>query len=203
MCFDAPMITLLLGGARSGKSALAERLVLTHPGAVRYLATAEVADDDFARRVAAHRDGRDPRFTTVECGADLAAALRAAPAVPCLVDALGTWVATEAMTARWSSERWSSPRSTGSPTALDDAIDDLVDALTERPGPTVLVSDEVGLGVHPETEVGRRFRDVIGTVNQAVAAVADDVLLVVAGRVLRLEPPDAVGLGVRYALDEP
>jgi nicotinate-nucleotide--dimethylbenzimidazole phosphoribosyltransferase len=179
-----PMITLLLGGARSGKSALAEQLVLAHPGAVRYLATAEVDDDDFAARVATHRDGRDPRFTTVECGGGLAGALRAAPAVPTLVDALGTWVATREMTACWSD-----------PAALDRAIRDLVAALTGRDAATVLVSDEVGLGVHPESAVGRRFRDVIGTVNQAVAAVADDVFLVVAGRVLRLDPPGAAGLG--------
>jgi adenosyl cobinamide kinase/adenosyl cobinamide phosphate guanylyltransferase len=180
--FDASMITLLLGGARSGKSALAEQLVLAHPGAVRYLATAEVGDDDFAARVAAHRDDRDPRFTTVECGADLALALRDATSVPTLVDALGTWVATSAMTERWSS-----------PSALRDAIDDLVAALVERDAATVLVSDEVGLGVHPETAVGRRFRDVIGTVNQAVAAVADEVWLVVAGRVLRLDRPTTTG----------
>jgi len=175
------MITLLLGGARSGKSALAEELALAQPGVVRYLATAEVLDDDFAARVDRHRDGRDARFETVECGAALADALRAEPAVPALVDALGTWVATASVTARWSS-----------PDRLRDAIGEVVDALVERRAPTVIVSDEVGLGVHPETPVGRQFRDVVGLVNQAVAEVAEDVFLVVAGRLLRLERPAAV-----------
>jgi adenosylcobinamide kinase / adenosylcobinamide-phosphate guanylyltransferase len=70
---------------------------------------------------------------------------------------------------------------------LDPPVQELVDALAGRTGTTVLVSEEVGLGVHPETPVGRRFRDVLGDLNQAVAEVSDEVLLVVAGRVLPLE----------------
>lgn len=162
------MITFVLGGSRSGKSAVAERLALAGDGKVRYLATgwADPGDDDMAARIARHRAGRSPRFETVEAGGDLVAALADEPAVPALVDALGTWVARH-----------------------DDfvvPIDELVVALAARRAPTVVVSDEVGLGVHPETPVGRRFRDALGTVNQRVAATASVTYLVVAGRAITL-----------------
>jgi len=155
-------VTLVLGGARSGKSAVAESLI--GDGCV-YVATAEVTDDDMAARVAAHRDRRPTWWTTVETD-DIAAALRDHSERAVLVDSLGTWIAR-------------------APQFCVDT-DDLLDALAHRTAPTVLVSEEVGLGVHPETEVGRHWRDAIGEVNQRLAAVADDVLLVVAGRVLHL-----------------
>ncbi len=162
------MITLVLGGARSGKSAFAEQLAGGLPGPVTYIATAlpDPDDADHAARIRAHRDRRDPAWTTREAGADLAGALGAA-AGSVLVDSLGTWVA-----------------------AHDDAAVDvtaLLAALEARAGDTIVVSEEVGLGVHPSSEAGRRFRDTLGTVNLAVADVADTVLLVVAGRALRLE----------------
>ncbi|MFP5319578.1 MAG: bifunctional adenosylcobinamide kinase/adenosylcobinamide-phosphate guanylyltransferase [Acidimicrobiia bacterium] len=162
------MITLVLGGARSGKSAVAEGLC--GPGPVVYIATAIVGDGDMARRVAAHQARRPASWSTVEAGADVAAAVRAAPSeATVLVDSLTTWVAQAA------------------DFAAD--VDRLCGALAGRAGDTVVVSDEVGLGVHPSTEAGRRFRDCLGEVNQAVAAAADRVLLVVAGRVLPLERP--------------
>jgi adenosyl cobinamide kinase/adenosyl cobinamide phosphate guanylyltransferase len=166
------VITLVLGGARSGKSALAERLVLAHAGPLLYLATGRAdGDADMAERIDRHRRDRDARFTTIET-LELAQALDDAPALPMLVDALGTWVA-------------------GHPDFVDDRqVDELCRALVDRSSrgaATVLVSDEVGLGVHPESAVGRRFRDVLGTVNQRVAAIADYAVLVVAGRVLRLD----------------
>jgi adenosyl cobinamide kinase/adenosyl cobinamide phosphate guanylyltransferase len=129
-----------------------------------YVATAEVTDDDFARRIEAHRARRPAGWTTVESGPDLPATVRSLGARPLLIDSLGTWVA----------------RCDGF--AADGRA--LVDALAGRTA--VVVSEEVGLGVHPETEVGRRWRDALGDVNQAVAAAADRVLLVVAGRVLEL-----------------
>jgi len=157
------VITLVLGGARSGKSEVAESLV---SGDVVYVATAIVTDADFAARVERHRNRRPSAWTTVESGPDLAGAVLSGGERPVLVDSLGTWIAgVEGF-------------------EVDAAA--LVDALRARRAPTVVVSEEVGLGVHPETEVGRRWRDAVGEVNQAVAAVADDVLLVVAGRVLRL-----------------
>jgi adenosyl cobinamide kinase/adenosyl cobinamide phosphate guanylyltransferase len=138
---------------------------------VTVLATAVVGDDDMAARVAVHRARRPQHWTTVETGPDLVGALGAAEGTA-LVDALGTWLA-------------------GAPgMTVDHAA--LCDALATRTGPTVVVSDEVGLGVHPTTEAGRRFRDALGELNATVARVADEVLLVVAGRALRLDEPMAV-----------
>lgn len=161
------MITLVLGGARSGKSEVAERLVARLPSPVVYFATAAVeGDDDLAARVAAHQDRRPSHWKTIEAGTDLAGALRSARDGTVLVDALGPWVAGH----------------------HDFVVDtrSLVDALTNRDGDAVVVSEEVGLGVHPSTEAGRRFRDALGELNRAVADIADEVLLVVAGRVLPL-----------------
>lgn len=160
------MITLVLGGARSGKSRVAEGLMAELGDDVVYLATAMVTDRDFATRVERHRARRPASWLTVECGPGLPAALRRHAETPALVDSLGTWVA-------------------GLPDFVAD-VTALIEALASRTASTVLVSEEVGMGVHPETEVGRRWRDALGEVNQAVAAAADDVLLVVAGRVLRL-----------------
>ena len=166
------MITLVLGGARSGKSEVAERIAAASARPVTNVATARQIDGDadFADRVRRHRDRRPTEWATVEAGAALPAALRAVDIdATVLVDALGTWVA-----------------------AHDDLrfdLDDLITALGERRGTTVIVSDEVGLGVHPSTDVGRRFRDALGDVNRAVANVSDQVMLVVAGRVLPLSAP--------------
>jgi adenosyl cobinamide kinase/adenosyl cobinamide phosphate guanylyltransferase len=164
------VITLVLGGARSGKSAVAERLAAATSGPVIYLATAAVdGDADLAARVERHRRRRPSTWTTVEAADDLGPQLRALDGTV-LLDALGPWVARHL-------------DGTVAPEALAAA---LVDALAARRGDTIVVSEEVGLGVHPSTDVGRRFRDLLGVVNQAVAAAAGDVLLVVAGRVLPL-----------------
>ena len=164
------MITLVLGGARSGKSAVAERLAeRLADGSVTYVATGVATDGDMAARIAAHRARRPPGWSTVEAaGGDLQALLCSTRGVVVL-DALGTWMAA----------------------ATDFAVDadGLCRALVGREGDTVVVSEEVGLGVHPSTDVGRRFRDALGTLNEQVASVADDVLLVVAGRSLALERP--------------
>jgi adenosyl cobinamide kinase/adenosyl cobinamide phosphate guanylyltransferase len=164
------VITLVLGGARSGKSAVAEALVARSGGPITYVATAAVdpADPDHVARIEAHQARRPPAWTTREAPSDLPGVLRSITGTV-LVDSLGTWV-----------------------TAAKDLAPDvagLCSAIAERAGDTVIVSEEVGLGVHPSTELGRRFRDVLGAVNVAVAGVADEVLLVVAGRVLPLERP--------------
>jgi adenosylcobinamide kinase/adenosylcobinamide-phosphate guanylyltransferase len=162
------VITLVLGGARSGKSEVAERLVARLGADVTYVATGTPGDDDtdMAARIERHRARRPATWSTVEAGTDLGNVLRSIEG-PVLLDALGTWLA----------------RADGF--VADSG--DLCAALRERRGDTVVVSDEVGLGVHPSTEAGRRFRDAIGLLNQAVAEVADEVLLVVAGRSLRLD----------------
>jgi adenosylcobinamide kinase / adenosylcobinamide-phosphate guanylyltransferase len=166
-----PRITLVLGGARSGKSEVAEQLAASLPPPVAYLATAVIdpsrPDAEFAARVEAHRRRRPASWRTVEAGPGLIEVLDGIGG-SVIVDGLGTWVA-------------------GIPGFAADAAG-LCAVLRARPAPAVLVSDEVGLGVHPGSQAGRHFRDALGQVNRAVADVADRVLLVVAGRVLALEP---------------
>lgn len=159
------MITLVLGGVRSGKSAVAERIAVVPGLPVTYVATGrlDLGDDAFAARVAAHQARRPADWTTLEVGADLPEALISVEGVA-LVDSLTTWVA-----------------------AGNADVDALVDVLSRRAGATVLVSDEVGLGGIAMSEAGRAFADALGTANQRVASVADEVLLVIAGRVLPLE----------------
>jgi adenosylcobinamide kinase / adenosylcobinamide-phosphate guanylyltransferase len=160
------VITLVLGGARSGKSEFAERMAARSDAPVTYVATGIAADEDMEQRIAAHRVRRPPSWATVEAGADLVEVLPKVEGTV-LLDALGTWLA------RLEGFR-------ADPEAL-------CGALAARPGHTIVVSDEVGMGVHPETSVGREFRDALGSLNQCVAAVADDVFLVVAGRALTLD----------------
>jgi adenosylcobinamide kinase/adenosylcobinamide-phosphate guanylyltransferase len=173
-------ITLVLGGARSGKSEIAERRALALGGALTYVATGGTPTDDpdWAARIERHRARRPSGWATVEVGpgGELARVLRSLSG-PVLVDSLGTWVAGLAGFG-----------------AETDAYRALCDALVERRRArcaTVVVSEEVGLGVHPSSDVGRAFRDALGTLNRDVAAVADWCLLVVAGRVLALSAPEA------------
>ena len=161
------MITLVLGGTRSGKSAVAEELAIRNGPPVTYVATMVPAGDpELEARVAAHRSRRDPAWETVEADDDLPGLLAQLPGTV-LVDSLGPWVAAAGKAADGES---------------------LGAALRGRVGDTVVVSDEVGLAVHPSTEQGRRFQDALGSVNHAVSIVADRVLLVVAGRALVLPP---------------
>jgi len=164
------VITLVIGGARSGKSDLGARLAsrLGDPVTV-VVPTTFPTDPDLAARVRAHQARRPDSWTTVECGAALPATL-AATAGPALVDSLGTWLAE-------------------SPGFDADTVA-LLDALASRSGSTVLVTEEVGLSVHPPTESGRRFADALGALNRGVADVADEALLTVAGRVVPLRRPD-------------
>lgn len=168
----APRVILVLGGTRSGKSEVAERIAADTTGPVVYLATGTADGSDLDGRIADHRRRRPSSWSTVECGAGLAAALRQHPTGTVLVDSLGTW-----LTAHHNFEA---------------DTDDLLGALAGRRGTTVIVSEEVGLSVHPATELGRLFVDALGSLNQSVAAVADDVALVVAGRTMWL-PADEAG----------
>lgn len=165
------VITLLIGGARSGKSALAVEIARRHDGDVVFVATAEPFDDDMAARIAQHRLDR-PEWPTVEAPRELAVAVAAADVDALLIiDCVTVWVGNELHH--------------GAP--MDPAP--LVAALTSRRGPSVVVTNEVGLGVHPETELGRRYRDELGRVNQALADASTTTLLMVAGRALRLGDP--------------
>ena len=175
---ERAVLTLVLGGTRSGKSEVAERLITDQAGpraAVTYVATGSRPDDgldaEWTARIQAHRLRRPTTWSTVEVGpgADLGEGIRDLDS-PVLVDSLGTWVA----------------RFPGFDCDPDRLCADLLARSTRGRGPTVIVSEEVGLGVHPPTAVGVAFADSLGTVNRKVASVADRVLLVVAGRVLSL-----------------
>jgi adenosyl cobinamide kinase/adenosyl cobinamide phosphate guanylyltransferase len=171
-------LTLVLGGTRSGKSEVAERLAGEHAGSdgpVTYVATGAfptgAGDPLWDARVQAHRNRRPARWETMELGPgrDLGAATGTL-AGTVLIDSLGAWVAG------LDGFRVDHERLCADLRARVDVNSDL----------TLVVSEEVGLGVHPPTSVGVAFADALGLVNQRLAAVCDDVLLVVAGRVLAL-----------------
>jgi adenosyl cobinamide kinase/adenosyl cobinamide phosphate guanylyltransferase len=158
-------MTLVLGGTRSGKSEIAELLAARTGTDVTYVATAADEDANFRERVSAHRARRPAAWQTIESGADLPSTIEHLHGTV-VVDSLGAWIAR----------------------TLEEPpdVDRLCRALAARTGDTVVVSEEVGLGVHPPTTVGMRFADALGECNRRVAAVADHVLLVVAGRTLDL-----------------
>jgi adenosylcobinamide kinase/adenosylcobinamide-phosphate guanylyltransferase len=168
-----PAITLVLGGARSGKSRYAERLVEDAASSGTYCATAEAGDTEMAERIAAHRARRGPFWRTVEAPLALAAAIaaEAAPERPVLVDCLTLWLSNLLLA--------------GDP--VDEEAGALCRTLREAAGSIVLVSNEVGMGLVPETVLGRRFRDAAGFLNQKVAALADRVVFVAAGLPLVLK----------------
>ena len=171
--------TLVLGGTRSGKSRYAEDL-LPADAPVRYVATGRRHDDDpeWSARIDVHRARRPASWTTLE-HADVAALVRAG-GDPLLVDDLATWLTGVLDDAG----AWEEP---DVPPEVDARVGALVDAVAAAPGPVVLVSAEVGLGVVPPTRAGRVFRDELGALNAALAAVSDEVLLLVAGLPVRLK----------------
>jgi len=168
---------LVTGGARSGKSAHAEALLADRDSVV-YVAPGPVPtvdDPEWADRVALHQARRPDHWTTVE-STDLGAAIPRAGSV--LVDCLGTWLTAQLdELGAWERNAWRPlfEERLATAVAAIAAADDLV-----------VVTNEVGLGIVPEHASGRLFRDLLGTVNQAVGSVCDGVHLVVAGRVLRL-----------------
>ncbi|SDI21002.1 adenosylcobinamide kinase / adenosylcobinamide-phosphate guanylyltransferase [Sinosporangium album] len=172
----APRRTLLLGGARSGKSAEAELRLACEPE-VTYVATGPTGGDDpeWRRRVAEHRDRRPRHWATSET-TDLVGLLAEAEGA-LLIDGLGTWLAAVFdECGAWE----------GSTAAVTDRCAELAAAWRRTPARVIAVSDEVGFGVVPATSSGRRFRDALGRLNQAIAAESDDVALVIAGRLLPL-----------------
>jgi adenosylcobinamide kinase / adenosylcobinamide-phosphate guanylyltransferase len=166
----APHSLLVLGGARSGKSRHALEQARQAGTSVAFLATARALDGDMATRIARHRAERPARWTTIEEPHEVPAACRRAARSHDLVvvDCVTVWV--------------SNLMERGDDDALVlAAVDDLAKLLRERLVSVILVSNEVGEGVHPPTELGRRFRDLLGLANQRLAAAADRVTLMVAG----------------------
>ncbi|AMU70137.1 bifunctional adenosylcobinamide kinase/adenosylcobinamide-phosphate guanylyltransferase [Mycobacteroides abscessus] len=170
--------TLVLGGIRSGKSRFAESL-LPAEGPARYLATGspDTGDPAWTERIAAHRSRRPSQWTTAET-TDIATELRTRAPLPTLIDDLGGWL-TAAMDAHGA---WDVGAG-----AVSADIGALVEAVADYPVDLVIVSPEVGLTVVPATAAGRLFADALGALNQAVAARADRVLLVVAGQPLTIK----------------
>jgi adenosylcobinamide kinase/adenosylcobinamide-phosphate guanylyltransferase len=182
---------LVLGGARSGKSSFAERLLAAgeDPRPVTYAATAPryPGDEEWAGRIEHHRSRRPADWRTVETGEDpaaLARLLRSAEG-PVLADCMTLWL-TAAMDAveAWDEQAWSGGRA---PERLAELTGDLIAAYASASAPVVAVSNELGFGLVPPDPGTRRFRDELGRLNQALAAAADEVQLVVAGLPLRLK----------------
>jgi adenosylcobinamide kinase / adenosylcobinamide-phosphate guanylyltransferase len=167
----AARLTLVIGGARSGKSRYAESLVTALPPPWIYAATGQGLDAEMTARIAAHRARRGAGWTTVEAPRDLAAALTAHAKAPMLVDCLTLWLSNLMM----------------AEAQIEPEIDRLVQALAEATAPVVLVANEVGSGIVPDNALARRFRDLQGGLNQRIAAQADQVVLVVAGLPLYLK----------------
>lgn len=160
-----PRVTLILGGARSGKSRQGESLIAALPPPWIYVATAEAWDAEMRARIAEHRARRDTRWQTVEAPLDLPGALQAARDAPVLVDCLTLWL-TNLMLGEQD---------------VGAATESLLESLATRRAATVLVGNEVGLGIVPEHRLGRDFRDQAGLLHQRIAARADRVLFMVAG----------------------
>ena len=168
-----PPLTLILGGARSGKSRFAERLVEGAARGATYCATAEPGDWEMAARIAAHRARRGAFWDTVEAPLAVAGAIAAVatPQRPLLVDCLTLWLSNLMLAERPINEEFATLRA----------------ALRDAACPVVLVANEVGLGLVPQTPLGRRFRDAAGHLNQEIAALADRVVFVTAGLPLVLK----------------
>ena len=167
-----PRLTLVLGGARSGKSRYAERLVEATAATAIYCATAAPGDAEMGARIAAHRARRSTSWRTIEAPLELAAAIgRASPECPLLIDCLTLWLSNLMLAGR----------------PLDPEFATLRAALRDAAGPVVLVANEVGLGLVPETPLGRAFRDAAGRLNQEIAAIADRVVFLAAGLPLVLK----------------
>lgn len=168
------LVTLVLGGARSGKSRYAEWLISTSPKPWVYIATAEAKDDEMAARIAEHKARRAAGWQTVEAQHEVPEALAAAPGnAAVLVDCLTLWL-SNLMLGSFN---------------VEVMIERLEQALGARAGPTVLVSNEVGLSIVPDNALARRFRDVQGTLNQRVAAKAARVIMMVAGIPVAVKSP--------------
>jgi adenosylcobinamide kinase / adenosylcobinamide-phosphate guanylyltransferase len=173
-------LTLLLGGARSGKSALAERLAAHFDGPVAVVVTAQARDAEMAERIRRHQAGRPAGWRTVEEPLDLEAAIARTPGdALVLLDCLTLWVSNLMEQGLTDEQVVRRARSAAA-------------AAAARAGPTVVVSNEVGAGIVPADALARRYRDLLGQVNAAWAAAADQALLLVAGRAVPLLDPLAV-----------
>ena len=168
---SVPKLTLVLGGARSGKSRFAESLIATLPPPWLYVATAEAGDEEMTARITAHRARRGTDWRTTEAPRHLVAALQNAGTSPVLVDCLTLWLSNLML----------------ADIDIEAETAHLERALAAAAAPVVLVANEVGSGIVPDHPLGRRFRDLHGLLNQRMAARADHVVLMIAGLPLALK----------------
>jgi adenosylcobinamide kinase/adenosylcobinamide-phosphate guanylyltransferase len=182
-------LTFILGGARSGKSTVAERLAAQTGGRVVYIATAQALDDEMARRIQAHRGQRPPAWKTLEIPRDIARTLdRLQPqAGLILLDCLTLLVSNLLVDAGQDPEN---PDEDAAKALVAAEIDALLDAILAGEADWIVVSNEVGMGLVPPYPLGRLYRDLLGWANQQVAARADSVLFMIAGLPWRLAPMD-------------
>jgi adenosylcobinamide kinase / adenosylcobinamide-phosphate guanylyltransferase len=175
MSSGTPRSTLILGGARSGKSRHAEMLGRAHGGALVYIATGEAGDSEMAERIKRHRLGRGPEWTTIEEPVELVAAVsrEAGPRRFVLIDCVTLWISNLMGLRR----------------AVPAEVDALARAIEAAPGAVCLVSNEVGLGIVPDNAMARAFRDEAGLAHQRLAAVCEEVVLMVAGLPVFLKRP--------------
>ena len=171
---------LILGGARSGKSRYAQQLAESFAGELLFIATAEALDPEMAARIARHRADRGPRWATREEPLDLVATLEglARPGRVVLVDCITLWLSNLIHAAR----------------APEAEVSALATAVPSLCGPAILVSNEVGLGIAPATELGREFRDLQGRANIALAAACDVVVAMTAGLPRLVKPAPLLSL---------
>ena len=171
--------TLIIGGARSGKSALALEIARKWGGPVTFIATAEARDEEMVERIAQHRSERDPAWTTLEAPIEVAEAISSIPPESLIIlDCLTLWVSN----------------------LFDRAIErdgeararDAIAALARRATPSLVITNEVGSGIVPDNARARRYRDLLGTINSMFASDARNVLLVSAGRVVSMKKPEEV-----------
>ncbi len=169
-------LSLLIGGARAGKSSLAARLAHKTGLPVTFVATAEAGDEEMEQRIARHRAERPAEWTTLEEPVALGQAVdRAGADDTVIVDCLTLWVSNLILAGHDDEEVQARAEAAAAQAA-------------GRAGHTLVVTNEVGLGVHPNSDLGRRFRDLLGRVNAIWADQAEEVLLVVAGRTMTLNP---------------
>ena len=168
-------LVLLLGGARSGKSRLALELATAGDADVTFVATAEALDEEMARRIAVHRTERPHGWTTLEEPLELGRALdQVAAGATCILDCLSLWVSNLLLRGDSTADVEAAARAGAARAAA-------------RPGLTIAVTNEVGLGVVPTTPLGRSYRDLLGVVNRIWADASHQAAFVVAGRLLPLE----------------
>lgn len=168
-----PLLTFVIGGARSGKSRHAQSLARVTPAPWVIIATAEALDEEMRERIAEHKRTRGEGWITMEAPIDLTGAIALAPVeAPVVIDCLTLWLSNLMLGDH----------------DHDLAVNGLETALRARTGPTIVVANEVGLGIVPETPLGRAFRDRAGSLNQRIAARAGHVVFMVAGLPMTVKP---------------